>query len=143
MTFMLQFKIDGIPVGKGRPRFARMGNLVRTYNEKKTTDYEDIVRFHTLTAMGSTDPLETPVAVYLYFKLPIPQSYSKKRTEACLSGLERPLKKPDLDNMAKSVLDGMNGVAFRDDCQIVSLHCTKTYAAEPGVDILVKEELEI
>ena len=140
MTFMLQFKIDGNPVGKGRPRFARMGNLVRTYNEKKTTDYEDIVRFHTLTAMGSTDPLETPVAVYLYFRLPIPQSYTKKRTEACLSGLERP-KRPDIDNLAKSVLDGMNGVAFKDDSQIVSLHCTKIYATEPGVDILVKEEL--
>ena len=143
MTFMLNFTIDCIPVGKGRPRFARMGNLVRTYNEKKTTDYEDIVRFHTLTAMGSTDPLETPISVYLYFRLLVPQSYTKKRTEACLKGSERPLKKPDLDNLAKSVLDGMNGVAFRDDCQIVSLHCTKTYSAEPGVDILVKEELEI
>jgi Holliday junction resolvase RusA-like endonuclease len=141
MTFMLNFTIDCTPVGKGRPRFARMGNLVRTYNDKKTTDFEDIVRIQTLIAMGKSDPLETPVAVYLYFRLPIPQSYTKKRTEACLKGSERP-KRPDIDNLAKSVLDGMNGVAFKDDSQIVSLHCTKTYAAEPGVDILVKEELE-
>ena len=141
MTFMLNFTIDCIPVGKGRPRFARMGNLVRTYNDKKTTDFEDIVRIQTLTAMGKSDPLETPVAVYLYFRLPIPQSYTKKRTEACLSGF-RHIKRPDLDNLAKSVLDGMNGIVFKDDSQITSLHCTKVYSNVAGVNILVKEDLE-
>jgi Holliday junction resolvase RusA-like endonuclease len=92
--------------------------------------------------MGSNEPLETPVGVYLYMRLPIPKSYTKKRTEDCLTGLEKPIKKPDIDNLAKSLLDGMNGVVFKDDSQIVSLHCTKVYASEPGVDIMVKEELE-
>ena len=92
--------------------------------------------------MGSAEPLETPVSVYLYIRLPIPKSYPKKRQEACLSGSERPTKKPDIDNLAKSVLDGMNGVIFCDDKQVVSLHLKKVYASDPGVDILVKEELE-
>ena len=92
--------------------------------------------------MGTTEPLETPVGVYLYIRLPIPKSHSKKRTDACSEGLEKPIKKPDIDNLAKSLLDGMNGVVFKDDSQIVSLHCTKVYASEPGVDIMVKEELE-
>ena len=59
-----------------------------------------------------------------------------------LEGREKPIKKTDIDNLAKSLLDGMNGVVFKDDSQIVSLHCTKVYASEPGVDIMVKEELE-
>ena len=143
MTFMVCFDIEGNPVPKGRPRFRRTKTFITTYTPRKTLDFEDQVKKASQESMGNVEPLETPISVYLYFRLPIPQSYSKKRTEACLSGSERPLKKPDLDNLAKSVLDGMNGVAFRDDSQIVSLHCTKTYSAEPGVDILVKEELEI
>jgi Holliday junction resolvase RusA-like endonuclease len=92
--------------------------------------------------MGPTDLLETPLGVFLYIRLPIPQSHSKKRREACLSGVEKPIKKPDIDNLAKSVLDGMNGIVWRDDSQIVSLHVTKVYASGTGVDVLVKEELE-
>ena len=140
MTFMVHYRVQGLPVGKGRPRFRRVGNFMRVHNEKKTEDYENLVRFESMQAMGSTDPIEGSVGVYLYFRLPIPQSYSKKRVEACLSGSERPLKRPDLDNLAKSVLDGMNGIVFKDDCQIVSLHCAKVYGSEAGVDILVMEE---
>jgi Holliday junction resolvase RusA-like endonuclease len=55
--------------------------------------------------------------------------------------LERPTKKPDLDNLAKSVLDGLNGVVYLDDSQLVSLHITKVYDHSPGVDIMVREEL--
>lgn len=87
------------------------------------------------------EPLETPVSVYLYFRLPIPKSHPKKRQEACLSGFERHTKRPDLDNLAKSVLDGLNGVIWQDDSQIVSLHLTKVYASAPGVDVYIREEL--
>lgn len=142
MTFMLQFHIDGDPVPKGRPKFTKVGGFVRTYTPKKTADYETKVRGTAQEAMGPTDVLETPVAVYLYIRLPIPQSHSKKRQEACLSGREKPIKKPDIDNLAKSILDGMNRVVWKDDSQIVSLHVTKVYASAGGVDVLVKEELE-
>ena len=139
---MIQFNLDGPVKPKGRPRFSKVGGFVRTYTDKKTLDYESLVREAAIQALGSSDTLETPIAVYLLFRLPIPQSYSKKRTEACLSGSERHVKRPDLDNLAKSVLDGMNGVVFKDDSQITSLHCTKVYSNVAGVNILVKEDLE-
>lgn len=142
MTFMVQFTVDANPVPKGRPKFSKIGGFVRTYTPKKTSDYETIVRETAQQAMGPTEPLETPTAVYLYIRLPIPQSYSKKRKEACLSGQEKPIKKPDIDNLAKSILDGINGVIWKDDSQIVSLHITKVYASGTGVDVLIKEELE-
>jgi Holliday junction resolvase RusA-like endonuclease len=142
MTFMLQFHIDAEPVPKGRPKFSQVGGFMRAYTPKKTSDYESIVRATAQQAMGPTDLLETAVGVYLYIRLPIPQSHSKKRKEACLSGQEKPIKKPDIDNLAKSVLDGMNGVIWKDDSQIVSLHVTKVYSSGSGVDVLVKEELE-
>ena len=141
MTFMIPFTIDSPPVPKGRPRYSAKAGFVRTYTPKKTSDYETIVRETAQQAMGPNEPLETPVAVYLYIRLPIPKSYPKKRVAACLNGSERPTKKPDIDNLAKSVLDGLNGTVYKDDGQIVSLHVTKVYASAPGVDVLVREEL--
>ena len=142
MTFMVCFDIEGNPVPKGRPRFRRTKTFITTYTPKKTLDFEDQVRKASVDAMGPTELLESPVAVYLYFRLPIPQSYSKKATEACLSGSKRHVKRPDLDNLIKSVLDGMNGVIFRDDSQITSIHATKVYSNVAGVNIVVKEDLE-
>ena len=142
MTFMLNFHVDGDPVPKGRPKFTSIAGFMRTYTPRKTVDYELTVRAAAKAAMGPTDLLETPVGVYLYIRLPIPKSHSKKRRDACLSGQEKPIKKPDIDNLAKSILDGMNGVIWKDDAQIVSLHVTKVYASGAGVDVLIKEELE-
>ena len=136
---MVTFEVPGDPHGKGRPKFARRGNFVQTYTDKKTTSYEDLVRFHANIAMVDFAPLESAVAVYIYIKLAVPKSYSKKRTEACLSGLVRPTKKPDWDNVAKSICDAMNGIVYMDDTQIVDAHVTKVYAANAGVDVGVKE----
>jgi Holliday junction resolvase RusA-like endonuclease len=91
--------------------------------------------------MGATEPLETPLAAYIYITLPIPASYSKKRTAACLAGEERPTKRSDIDNYCKAIFDGMNGIVYVDDSQIVSLHSTKRYGTVGMVEILVKEEL--
>ena len=138
MTFQLIFSVEGDPVGKQRPRFTKTG---RTYTPKKTSEYEATIKAQALSAMGPAEPLETPVAVYIYINHAIPSSYSKKRKEACLNRLERP-KKPDLDNVAKAYLDAMNGIVYRDDVQVVSLHVTKRYDTIASVHVCVKEELE-
>ena len=131
---MLQFTIPISPVPKGRPRLGRFG----TYTPPKTKKFEDDVKFFLKSILTNHEPLETPLEVFLYFRLPIPKSYSKKRTEACLSGLERP-KNADLDNYAKAVLDAFNGIVYKDDCQIVELHLTKVYHSQEGIDCLIKE----
>ena len=93
-------------------------------------------------AMGSNELLETPVTVAIYITVPIPQSYSKKRTEACLSGSEKPIKKPDIDNIAKCFLDAMNGVVYHDDSQVLTLHITKVYGTVGMVEVMVREDLD-
>jgi len=135
----IHFQVEGDPKGKGRPRFTRAGKFTRVYTDKQTLDYETLIKSFATEAMGSTDPLETPVSVFLYIRHAVPQSYSKKRTEACLSGLEQPCKKPDIDNIAKTFLDGMNGVVFKDDTQVIDLHVKKVYSAVPGCDVMVME----
>jgi Holliday junction resolvase RusA-like endonuclease len=142
MTFMVTFMVEGTPVPKGRPRFARRGKFVSTYSPKTTVDYETKVSEAAKLAMGVSEPLETPVVAYIYITLPCPLSYSKKRTAACLSGEERPTKKSDIDNYCKAIFDGMNGIVFSDDSQVVSLHATKVYGTVGMVEVMVKEELE-
>jgi hypothetical protein len=142
MTFMVTYQIEGNPVGKGRPKFARRGNFVSTYTPTKTRDYEDLIKDAARKAMGSNELLETPVTVAIYITVPIPQSYSKKRTEACLSGSERPIKKPDIDNVAKCFLDAMNEIVYKDDTQVLTLHIAKVYGTVGMVEVMVKEDLE-
>ena len=139
MTFVVTFSVDVTPVPKARARHFIHGTRLRTYTPEKTRNYETKIKEAGIQAMGSSEPLETPVTLCLYIRLPIPKSYSKKRIEACLNGLEQPIKKPDASNILKSVEDGLNGVVYKDDSQIINIHVTKVYSSQGGVDICVKE----
>jgi hypothetical protein len=138
MTLVVTFTVDGDPVPKGRPRFARRGQFVQTYTDAKTIDYETQVAMRARHAIGSTKPLEGALSVFLYLRYTVPASYSKKRKEACLKGVEYP-KRIDIDNVYKSVTDAMNGIVYVDDSQIVEAHIKKVYAEESGANIMVQE----
>ena len=134
----IHFQVEGDPKGKGRPRFSRVGNFTKVYTDKQTLSYEAMIATFAKQAMGASDPLKTPVSVFLHVRLPIPQSYSKKRKEACLRGVEYP-KKVDLDNVYKSITDAMQGIVYLNDSQIVEAHITKVYAETAGANIMVQE----
>lgn len=59
-----------------------------------------------------------------------------------LNGELLPAKKPDIDNIAKAVLDALNSVAYRDDTQIVELQIRKQYSEKPRLEICM-EKLEV
>lgn len=142
MTMQVCFTVEGEPKGKGRPRFRRTKNFVQTYTDAKTKSYEQQIKDAATRAMGESEPLETPLSVFLYVRFSVPKSYSKQRTKDCLSGKEKHTKKPDIDNVAKQILDSMNDVVYKDDTQVIFLNVKKLYSTVPGVDILVREELE-
>jgi Holliday junction resolvase RusA-like endonuclease len=135
------YTVYGEPVGKGRPRFARRGTFVSTYTPQKTKTYEDEIRMMAKAAMGASEPLDTPVTVAIYIRVGIPASYSKQKRKDALSGVLKPTKKPDLDNVAKCFLDSMNEIVYLDDKLVVNLHVTKVYAETPAVEVMVKEDL--
>lgn len=141
MSFMMMYTVYGQPVGKQRPRFVRRAKHVSTYTPAKTKTYEDEIRYMARAAMGASPPLETPVTVAIYIRVGIPTSFSKQKRKDALSGIIRPTKKPDLDNVAKCFLDSMNEIVYLDDKQVVNLHVTKVYAETPAVEVMVKEDL--
>lgn len=138
MTLVVTFTVDGDPVPKGRPRFARRGQFVQTYTDSKTLEYETHVAMRARQAIGASEPLKGALSVFLYLRYAVPESYTKKRKEACLLGLEFP-KRIDLDNVYKSITDAMNGIVYVDDSQIVEAHIRKAYHMFPGANIMVQE----
>lgn len=127
----LTFIIDGPPVPKGRPRVTRRG----TYTPAKSASYETAVGWIAKAQMRGTPPLTGPLKVIIEAELPIPKSWSKTKKEAAERQEIQPTSKPDADNLAKSVLDGLEGIAFEDDAQIVRLEVIKRYAITPKATV--------
>lgn len=70
---------------------------------------------------------------------PIPKSTSKKNKALMLAGEIKYTKKVDCDNLAKIVLDSLNGIAYKDDAQVYELSVKKLYAEEPKVVVTLTE----
>jgi len=90
MTFMVNFTVDGEPVGKGRPRFARQGGFVRAYTPAKTVNWEQLVSDAAKQAMGSSEPLEGSLALSVRVYKGIPASWSKKKRQEAIDGVVNP-----------------------------------------------------
>lgn len=122
---MSMFTVYGEPQGKARARTVRSGGKVHSFTPQKTADYEELVRRAWL-ASGETGYFnKTPIAVKILAYFQIPKSVSKKKREEMLDDFVRPTKKPDADNIAKIICDGLNGIAYGDDAQVVDLEVTK------------------
>lgn len=137
----IEFTFEGEIVPKGRPKFTRINGYPRAYTPKKTADYEKFVSTIARAEMlrRGLNPLPCPLSVSIDVFLPVPKSTSKKKRFAMLKSDIRPTVKPDIDNAAKSILDGMNGVVFDDDKQIVNLNVRKFYGNDPRVEVRIFE----
>ena len=137
----IEFFVPETPVGKRRPRAARRGTGVVMFTPEKTAGYEALVAAAASNAMrAEAGPLFTgPLEAVLEMRIPIPASWSKAHKAAALAGTELPTSKPDIDNVAKAILDACNGVVFRDDAQVVMLIATKAFSEEPGVRVVIRE----
>lgn len=137
MTFT--FEIVGEPQGKGRPRFSTRGGFVKTYTPEKTASYENFVKVCYLNKYkGQKLDGEIIAEIIAYFS--IPKSFSKKKRVQAIEGKIMPTKKPDTDNIAKTILDSLNGIAFEDDKQVVALLVKKLYGEEAKVVVSLKNE---
>ena len=119
-------RIPGKIQGKGRPRF--YGHHAVT--PENTVNYEaKIAEAYKASIKSGEDTYhEGPVHIFIVVDFAIPESYSKKKKSQCCLGVLLPTKKPDIDNVAKVVLDALNGVAYKDDTQVVSLQVVKSWA---------------
>ena len=134
--------VPGPPVAKGRPVAgrsfgAKQFTTMRT--PQNTVIYENHVRQCAFEAMKGMIPLDGAISVHMVAIFPLVKSLSKKDRQLAIDGVLLPTKKPDVDNTAKSILDGCNGVVFGDDSQVTELHINKIYGEIPQVIIKVKK----
>ena len=130
--------VPGNPVGKGRPRAARRGKFTQLYTPEKTASYESLVAMAGHDAMAGRDLLLGPCLVTIEISVPIAASWSKRKQALALSGALLPTSKPDIDNVEKILFDGLNGVVWKDDVQVVEVRKRKRYSATPGVEMVIR-----
>lgn len=114
MVEFVTFKVDGKVVGSARPRVTRHG----TYIPKATREYRKLIAA-AYTAKAKGRKATGPVTVYIDVFRELPKSRPKKVTG------EPDTFKPDVDNIAKNVLDALNGIAWEDDSQVVCMRIKK------------------
>lgn len=131
--------IPGAAVGKGRPKFARRGNFVKTYTPEKTASYENLVKLAAQQAMGGREMMTCPMVVDVTVVVEPPASWSQKKQMAAFQQEIAPDKKPDLDNVLKALLDACNGVLWGDDKQVVEAHIRKRYGITPQTMLVAWE----
>lgn len=137
---MLKFTVPGEPCAQGRPRFTTVGGCARAYDPAKSKNYKSFVKLVAMQEMekqgwGYTElPIKVTIAAYLQ----CPKSKSKRFRDAALAGKELPCKKPDVDNLFKTVTDALSGVAYKDDKQICLGFIAKGYANEPRIEVTIE-----
>ena len=132
----MQMFIPGKPKGKQRPRVYRG----HAFTPQETKDYEAMIANLYRAMHGKM--FEGYVSVEIYVLYLVPKSYTKKKRDAIRRGEIRPAIKPDIDNIVKIVLDGLNGVAYTDDKQVIEIQAQKCYVfddKQEGVYVDVKE----
>lgn len=129
------FEVPGNPVPQSRPRFTRQGHA---YEDKKVKAYKESVRMVAASRMRGMPPIGGPVTVSLTFFLPIPKSWSREKRADAEQGRALPTKKPDVDNLAKAVLDACNGIIYADDSQIIHMTVQKWYGEDPCVIVEIR-----
>jgi len=135
---MLTFTIPGTPIGKGRPRVTtRGGKFATMYTPEKTVNYEGLVAHSAKVAMAGMPLFDGPASVRMEIICQVPASWSQKKRSAAIAGQVYPTTKPDIDNVEKAIFDGLNGVVWRDDVQVVEVSKCKRYGDTPGVRVMI------
>lgn len=133
----VSFLVPGEPVGKGRPKVSTIGGQPRMYTPPKTKAYEELIGKVAQQVMAGRELIAGPVMIDLRIVLGIAASWPKRKTAAALAGNLMPTKKPDIDNVLKAICDGINGIVFKDDVQVVDVISRKRYGETPGVHVRI------
>lgn len=135
------FEVKGKVVPSPRPRVSKFG----TYMPEKYVLYKETIKNSFQKQKPNFTPFTGEIKVKIEAVFSVPKSYSKKKREALLPipGVEHSgagyIHRPDVDNISKTILDALNGVAYVDDCQVTGLLIFKEYGYEDKVIIEIEE----
>ena len=133
----IQFRVAGIPRAKARVRFTTFGGFAKAYKPSSEKQKEE-----TWISLASKhlpeEPLTCPVEIELVFVFAPTPSWPRWKREACLLGWALHVKKPDVDNLAKQVLDILTDRWISHDQRVVKLTCEKRFGRAPSTWVAIK-----
>jgi crossover junction endodeoxyribonuclease RusA len=128
MPTKLSFKVDGEPVAQPRHRIASRGRFATAYIQRGHAIHgwkyaiEEAAR-EEAQRIGWVPLKGVALAVSMVFSFERPRS-NKTQWHT---------QRPDLDNLAKAVLDALHGIAFLDDAVVDEMKLRKQWREKPGL----------
>lgn len=132
---MIEIRVDGDPIGKGRPRFVRATG--RTYTPEQTASYENKLALAASLVMRGQPLLSGPLRLLVMAFRSIPASWSEKKRAAAIGQSLHPTGRPDADNFLKLAMDSLNKVVWIDDSIVVDARILKKYSERPRLEISI------
>lgn len=132
----ISFEVEGEIIPKRRPRWGR----THMYTPAATKSYEELIGHLGKAAFmnASQDMFAEEVGVLIEIHLEPPTRWNEEKTHDALSGKILPVTtRKDIDNVVKSVLDGLNKIAYKDDKQICDLMAYKRYGQKEKIKITI------
>ena len=126
---MIKFSVEGTPIQQGSMRHIGHGRMIHSKAVELAAWRADIA---SAAKLAGCKPILDPIAITMKFRVKRPKSVKR----------EYPTVAPDLDKYVRSVNDGLTGVAFADDSQVIKIIASKEYADNSGVDIEISEEFD-
>lgn len=132
-----EFEVLGKIKGKARPRVNSYTGTI--YTPTTTKDYECLIQQYFILKYPKFVQLQNRIKITIIAYMKIPKSTKKSEEKDMLENISSPIKKPDIDNIVKVVLDALNQFAFKDDMQITKLDVEKKYSLEEKIYIKIEE----
>lgn len=126
------FFINGLPIPKGRARATARGKYTILYTPTATREYEDYVAEVASKHIPKTGMIMGPITISLTFYMKAPKRYAKKTDTPHVT-------RPDVDNLAKAILDGLEGTMYKNDAQVTTLYAHKCYGDKLRVGVSISE----
>jgi len=133
MESKISLTIPGEPKAKQRPKWFKHG----TYTPEKTVSYESYVKELFATKYSTFMPVGSALTLVIWAGLLIPKSASKKKVGMMKLGIIKPTKRPDVDNILKTVMDALEKLAYKNDSQICHVVIDKDYSERPRLEITI------
>ena len=133
---MISFFITGTPISQSRPRFARRGQFVTTYDAAPAKDYKAYVKMVAGQYMSAIGLKIVARDIPLYVRLEIGLQRPKTKPKRYIL----PTSKPDCDNFFKGITDALESVCYEADQQITHVTIKKRYSETPGVLVEIWED---
>ena len=131
----IEFFIPGTPTPKQSMRIGRKNGKMQTFTAAPVVNYQNLIKLQAHQAMQGRPLITGPVTLNIVIYFLPPTSLTKKEKALLADGKLYPLVRPDRDNCLKGIQDGLNGIVYVDDKQVVDGVLQKRYGNQKGVQV--------